>query len=102
WTPARSCIQLVESLQASGQDATITVYAGGYHGFDNPMTSHVRLPNVDNGATCTIRMASILGPFPPRAEIAGCRHKGATVGGNSPAIERARTTVRAQLTELLK
>ena len=102
WTPAPSCIALAASLKASGHDAAITVYPGAYHDFDNPMTSHLRLPNVDNGAACSFRVASILGPFPSTTEIEGCLRKGATVGGNSAAIEQARTSVRAQLAELLR
>ena len=103
WTPAASCVSLAESLKAVGYDVAITVYPGAYHGFDNPWGGgYVRLPGVDNGATCVFRMPSILGPIPPRAEIKACLTKGATIGGDRGALEQAQMNVRAQLAELLK
>jgi dienelactone hydrolase len=102
WTPARSCIQLAESLRASGQDVTITVYAGAYHTFLYAGLGFVRQPNVDNAAGCTVRLASILGPLATPSEIAACLQKGATIAGNPKAAEQARQNVRTQLTELLK
>lgn len=103
WTPAASCVSLAESLKAAGYDVAITVYAGAYHGFDNPWGGgYVRLPGVDSGATCVFRMPSILGPIPPRAEINACLTKGATIGGDRRALEQAHMNVHAQLAELLK
>src|SRR5262245_2659430 len=103
WTPARSCVRLVQMLKASGQDADITVYPGAHHGFPNESLGFVRMPNVDNGAACALRLASILGPLvSPASELESCLQKGATIAGNSEAAALARQNVRAQLTELMK
>jgi dienelactone hydrolase len=101
WCPAGPCVRLVEMLRTSGQDATITVYPGAHHGFDNIGRSIVRLPNVDSGASCAYQIASILGPLPSPSDRS-CVQKGATVGWNPDATEQARRNVRAQLAELLK
>jgi dienelactone hydrolase len=102
WTPAGPCIQLAESLRASGQDVTITVYPGAHHSFDNIGRVFLRLPNVDNGAGCALRIVSILGPFPAPSETANCLRKGATIAWNPQATEQARRNMRDQLAELLK
>lgn len=102
WTPAGPCVRLAETLKASGQDATITVYPGAHHSFDGIGTSFVRLPNVDSAADCNLQIASILGPIPSPDELAKCLRKGATVAPNPQATEQARRNVRGQLTELLK
>ena len=102
WTAATSCARLVQSLKASGQDATLTVYPGAHHGFDNGSLGLWRLTRVDNGIACDIRSASILGPLPSPSELAGCLRKGGTVAGDPTAAERARHNVRVQLEDLLK
>lgn len=102
WTPARPCVRLAEILKASGQDATITVYPGAHHSFDNIGCPFLRLPNVDSGADCAFQIASILGPFPSASETARCLRRGATIAWNPEATEQARRNVRAQLAELLK
>jgi dienelactone hydrolase len=102
WTPAESCVRLAETLRASGQDATITVYAGARHGFDNIGSSFVRLANVDNAADCAFQIVSIRAPLPPDIFAAPCWRKGATAGWNPDATEQARRNVRAQLAEVLK
>jgi dienelactone hydrolase len=103
WTPAGPCVRLTEILRASGQDATITVYPGARHGFDNVGGRFFRPANVDNGADCAPQLASILGPYPSPSDTArSCMRKGATVGWNPEATEQARRNVRAQLAELLK
>jgi dienelactone hydrolase len=102
WTPAGPCARLVESLRASGQDATITIYPGAHHSFDNVGRAFLHLRNVDNAADCALRIASILGPTPALADLARCFRKGATIAWNPEATEQARGNVRAQLTELLR
>jgi dienelactone hydrolase len=103
WTPASSCIRLVEMLKASGQDAVITVYPGAHHGFPAEGLGFVRMRNVDNGAACNARLATILGPIvSPASELEGCLQKGATIAGNAEAAALSRQNVRAQLTELMK
>ena len=103
WTPAASCIRLVERLKASGQDAEITVYRGAHHGFPAEWLGFVRMRNVDNGAACNAQLASILGPIvSPASELEGCLQKGATIAGNSEAAALSRQNMRAQLTELMK
>jgi dienelactone hydrolase len=103
WTPAASCVRLVEMLKASGQDAEITVYPGAHHAFPAEWLGFVHLPNVDNGAACNARLASILGPtVSPASELEGCLKKGATIAGNSEAAALSRQNVRAQLLELMK
>ena len=90
WTPAGPCVRLVEILRASGQDATITVYPGAQHSFDNVGGGFFRLANVDNGADCAPQAASILGPLLSPSDGARCVRKGATVGWNPEATEQAR------------
>ena len=104
WTPAAPCIRLIETLRANAQDAIITVYRGAHHSFDDIWLGRANhyLANVDNGAGCAFRIASILGPFPSASEITGCLTKGATIGGNPEGIDQARRNVQAQLAELLK
>ena len=102
WTPAAPCARLTETLRASGHDATITVYRGAHHSFDDAGVGFIYRSIVDNGAGCAFRIASILGPLPSETEFAGCLTKGATIAGNSEGIEQARRNVRAQLAELLK
>lgn len=102
WTPAASCVRLVERLKGAGEDVTITVYPGAHHSFDNIGPPFIRLFNVDSGAGCFFQFQSILGPFPSSSEIAGCLRKGASLGWSPDATEQARRNVRAQLTELLR
>lgn len=102
WTPAGPCVRLAEILKASGQNATITVYPGAHHSFDNIGRSLLYLPNADSGADCAFQLASIVGPFPSASEAARCARKGATIAWNPEATEQARRNVRKQLAELLK
>ena len=102
WTPAAPCAQLVDAMRAAGHDATIDIYPRAHHAFDNPRLGVVHLPNADNAAPCFFRTASILGPLPPLAEVAGCLRKGATIAGNAEAAALARRNVRTQLTALLR
>ena len=102
WTPPEPCVHLAATLRASGQDATITVYSGARHGFDNIGSYFIRLPYVDNPADCVFQIASIRAPLPPNTFTAPCWTKGATAGWNPDATEQARRNVRAQLAELLK
>ena len=104
WTPAQPCVRLVQQLKDSGQDATVTVYPAAHHSFDNVGygSASLVLANVDSGAKCEFKLASILGPFPSRSEIGKCARKGATIGWSPQATEQARSNVRAQLAELLK
>ena len=104
WTPAAPCVLLTETLRGAGYDATITVYEGAHHSFDNAWlgtTSHY-LATVDNGAHCEYRTASILGPLPSATELAGCLTKGATIAGNPEAMGHALRNLRGQLAELLR
>ena len=101
WTPTLPCVELVAALRAAGQDATITVYRGAHHSFDNIGRPITRLPNVDSGAHCRIRAASITGPLLDRDQLSTCLRKGATIGWSRAATAEARRNVRAQLTELL-
>lgn len=102
WLPVGPCVRLADSLKASGQDASITVYPGAHHSFDNVGRGFLRLPNVDNPSACAVEIASIVGPFRSPSETATCLRKGATIAWNPEATEQARRNVRAQLAELLK
>jgi dienelactone hydrolase len=100
WTPAEPCAELVASLKASGQDATITVYPDAAHSFDQARAS-TYLSAVANAADCRPQLPSILGPVDP-SSIANCIKKGAHVGGSAGAADQARKHVRAQLDDLLE
>lgn len=81
WTPAPPCELLVAALQRAGADARITVYPDSHHGFDSTRQGPpIRLPNV---------------------LVYGAGRRGATVGPNPAAAERARVNVRRELEELL-
>jgi dienelactone hydrolase len=102
WTPAAPCVRLVDLLRGTGQDATITVYKGAHHSFDNVGRPVTHLPAVDNAAACTFNVKSLLEPaFPPASELT-CLRKGATIGASAEATTQARQNVRTQLTDLLK
>ena len=101
WLPVGPCIALVDELKASGQDASITVYEGAHHSFDNVGLALTRRSNVVNPSACTFDLPHILGPLPARRAIEACLRRGATIGWNPEATEQARRTVRAQLAELL-
>lgn len=102
WLPVGPCVRLVDRLRASGQDASITVYPGAHHSFDNVGRSVVYLADVVNASGCSIRLASLLGPFPGPGETASCLRRGATIGWNPDATRQARLNMQAQLAELLK
>ena len=101
WTPSEPCLQWTQSLIESGHDASTIVYPGAQHGFDSIGTSLRILPDVVNGAACRLRLPSLLGPYPPLEEVAGCLRKGATIGWNKAATQQARQNVRRELSELL-
>jgi dienelactone hydrolase len=102
WTPAAPCKQLAEQLKEAGHDVSITIYPGAHHSFDNLGRAQRYLSQVDSGAACSFRLASILGPLPSRREVGGCLKKGATLAWSPQATEQARVNVRAQLAELLR
>jgi dienelactone hydrolase len=101
WTPVIPCRELVAEQRAPAQDAEITVYPGAHHSFDNVGRALTWLPNVDNGAGCRPRSASILGPLLNERELTGCVHKGATLGWHPAATEQARRNVVGQLAGLM-
>ncbi|MEO7255275.1 MAG: dienelactone hydrolase family protein [Casimicrobium sp.] len=49
WTPAAPCVTFVSRLKNNDQPATITLYPGAYHDFDNPAGKQRVLSNVPNG-----------------------------------------------------
>ena len=49
WTPAAPCVAWVEQLRQYQQDATITVYPGAFHDFDNPAGKFRIRADVPNG-----------------------------------------------------
>ena len=102
WTPASQCVHSVDVLKASQQDADITIYPGAHHKFDYPDLQETRLPDADNGAACTVRFASVVGPVVPPVEGPGCLKKGATVARNREATDKAEKLVRSQLAEFLR
>jgi dienelactone hydrolase len=102
WLPVGPCIRLAESLKASGQDASITVYPGAHHSFDSVGRGYLHLPNVVNPSGCAIQAPSILGPYPGPSETASCLRTGATIAWSPEATNQARVNMRAQLAELLK
>jgi dienelactone hydrolase len=101
WTPAAPCAAMVERARKAGQDATITVYPGAHHSFDNLGVSVRHSPSVQNYAKCFWTASSMLGPFKGQAATT-CRTTGATLGVNDVAVVEARRNVRAQLAQLLK
>jgi len=81
WTPAAPCEMLTAILQRAGADARIAVYPDAHHGFDSTRQGPpIRLPNVS---------------------VYGVGRRGATVGPNPVAAQRARDNVRRELEEIL-
>lgn len=102
WTPAAPCVRLAAEARAAGVDVEITVYEGAAHGFDSIGTAVQRLPDVLNGAACFPRVATVMGPVLNEEELRACTRRGATVGWNPEATERARRNVKARLDGLLR
>jgi dienelactone hydrolase len=102
WTPARTCESLVADARAAGADIRINVYKNAQHAFDSVGLPTGRLPDVQNAADCTPRLAGMEGPILNLFELRKCIRKGATVGWNPAATEEARRNVRAQLAEIMK
>lgn len=100
-TPARTCGLLSRAARSSGADIEIIVYKNAPHSFDSVGESIHRLPDIDNAANCTPRLAGMKGPILNLAELKQCMRKGATVGWNPEATEEARRNVWAQLAEFL-
>jgi dienelactone hydrolase len=102
WTPAKPCEDMVAALQAAGYDAGITVYPDARHSFDEVGLPPTILPGVENGAACTPRLSSILGPLENPEQLSACLRHGASIGWNREATARARTSVLGQLERLLR
>jgi dienelactone hydrolase len=100
WTPYQTCEEVVNTLKTSGQNASIIVYPGAYHSFDNLTRYDKYLPYVTNGNNCHFSLPSVFGPMPPMNEMRRCLTKGATVGGNKKDTNMARQNVRSQLSNL--
>jgi dienelactone hydrolase len=101
WTPTAPCAALVERARKAGQDATITIYPGAHHGFDNLGVPVRYLPGVQNFAKCFWKGSSLLGPF-TGPDSSACRISGATIGMNEAAVLQARRNLQRQLVELLR
>ncbi|HEX2826909.1 MAG TPA: dienelactone hydrolase family protein [Burkholderiales bacterium] len=50
WTPAAPCKTLIDTVSARGEPASIVVYPGAYHDFDNPTIKARVRTEVPNGA----------------------------------------------------
>jgi dienelactone hydrolase len=48
WTPAATCVRMVNAMRARGADASIVVYPGAYHYFDVEGQRFEVLPQVEN------------------------------------------------------
>ncbi len=101
WTPAKPCQDWVERLKANGFDASITIYPGAHHAFDDPFGAVVKLPSVANVAGCFPKYKSIVGPSSADNPFAGCAKSGATVGRNVAAIKAAQEVLQGQMASLL-
>jgi dienelactone hydrolase len=101
WTPLAPCQEVAALMREHGQDATVTVYPGALHSFDNIGRAPQRLPGVRNPSGCRIELPSVETPV-PAGELDRCLTRGATIGWNPEATEAARKNVLAQLAELLR
>lgn len=103
WTPAKPCSDWVDGLKAKGADASITLYKGAGHGFDDGFGTVTHLRNVVNGATCTPTFSNILGPYDLAKNFpSSCFKKGATTGRSPRAIEEAKSALKPQLDDLMR
>lgn len=102
WTPAKPCERMVSALRAHGYDARITVYPRARHSFDEVGLPPTVLPLVVNGAACSPRLGSILGPLENAEEMGACLRQGATIGWNRAATMQARASVLEDLARFLQ
>jgi dienelactone hydrolase len=102
WTPAKTCESLVAEARHLGADIRINVYKNAWHAFDQVGLAVTRVPEAQNAASCTPRLAGMEGPILNLFELRRCIRKGATVGWNPEATQQARRNVRAELAELLE
>jgi dienelactone hydrolase len=98
WTPAAHCTLLVNDLKAKGLDASVTIYEGARHSFDNPSAGPVRLLlTAQSYASCAaLRGPSILGPY-DMAMLKRCTKTGAHVGYDPAVTERSRRNLLDEL-----
>ncbi len=71
WTPAAPCETFVARLKNNGQPATITLYTGAYHDFDNPAGKLRVRADVPNGVSAGKGVT--VGPDPKAREDAMVR-----------------------------
>ncbi|MCB0035617.1 MAG: prolyl oligopeptidase family serine peptidase, partial [Anaerolineales bacterium] len=53
WIPIEPCQAYIERLKTAGIDAALLEYPDSHHGFDDPQTPNITLPNVLSPETCT-------------------------------------------------
>ncbi len=106
--PASACRDYVQRLQKAGKDATLTEYAGAHHVFDwAALKDPTRLPQAQNMSACRIQERSE--GFLVNIETGQrfnygdrCVKRGATVGYNAAAHDRAIEAVTDLVTAVLK
>jgi dienelactone hydrolase len=81
WTPSSTCVALGDAARKVGNDVTVTVYPGAYHGFDAPRGRMRVWKEVSTGVDA---------------------EKGVTLAPNPVARDAARQAIRAFLKERLQ
>jgi dienelactone hydrolase len=103
WVPVGPAREYAARLQAAGRDVTLTTYPGARHAFDST-TYPPAFTFTDAEITTRCRLVEKGGQIinletgKPFTHQDGCVTRGATVGSNSAAYERA----RAEVAEFLK
>lgn len=105
WVPMKACQDLTERMRAAGADATLTVFPGAHHAFDNPRATPVRrLDDLETPRNCLRKEmdGSIVNveTGKPFSYDDACIERGVTVGYDKAASDAASRQVMQILDQL--
>ena len=112
YTPAQQCRDYAGWLRGKGAEATVIVYPEAFHGFDGTLSAR-HVANVVSGRNCsdtidldrytvTLRPSGEDVTATARSYFRNCFSRGATIGGDAEARERAPADVGAFLKRVFK
>jgi len=107
WVPVASCRDYVKRLQAAGKDIQITEYSGAQHAFDNYLTPVRDMADAQTSRSCSLEEAeggTIVNRETRRPFTLSdpCVERGAKLGYDASATEKATTAVKDFLISLWK
>jgi len=108
WLPVEPCRRYVARLQKAGKDVTLTEYPGALHAFDaHYLPPRLSVPAVQRGPSCEVEERSPgqlvnVRTGQPFSLDDPCIERGATVGYDPDAHQKALKAVKEALTTLFK